>query len=461
MLKAMKHKHQDPDSSILERINDGFFVLDSNFNVTYWNKQAEIILCRKREEVLYKNLWESYPEAVNTEFYTQYYKSFRQQLPLQFESFFDPLNTWFEVNVYPSTDSLHVFFRNINERKKAEEEMRKLSLIAERTDNLVVITNDTGAITWVNEAFLKTTEYSIDEVCGQYPGNLLMGPETDIDTSLYIDSCIKLGEGFHAEILYYTKSGKKYWVDTHCQVVKDVTGRVQQFFAIQSDITDRKTLQLQLHEELHKRRQMITFAVIKAQDKEREMVSRELHDNINQVLTSAKLYIELGLSSNDRKEEILSKSMRLIQRSIDEIRNISKRLSDPSLLHCQLKDSATELIDTVRTTGKISVSLDVSGIENLIVDREVHLAAYRILQEQLTNILKHSGAHSVKVVFDYIDGDLVLKVTDDGIGFDAKKKRSGIGLTNMVTRAESLNGLLTINSAPGLGCVIIARLPLP
>jgi signal transduction histidine kinase len=288
-----------------------------------------------------------------------------------------------------------------------------------------------------------------------------MGPETDIDTSLYIDSCIKLGEGFHAEILYYTKSGKKYWVDTHCQVVKDATGRVQQFFAIQSDITDRKTLQLQLHEELHKRRQMITFAVIKAQDKEREMVSRELHDNINQVLTSAKLYIELGLSSNDRKEEILSKSMRLIQRSIDEIRNISKRLSDPSLLHCQLKDSAAELIDTVRTTGKISVSLDVSGIENLIVDREVHLAAYRILQEQLTNILKHSGAHSVKVVFDYIDGDLVLKVTDDGIGFDAKKKRSGIGLTNMVTRAESLNGLMTINSAPGLGCVIIARLPLP
>lgn len=460
MPNAMKHKHQEPDYAILEHIEDGFFVLDSNFNIIYWNHKAETILCRRREEVLYKNLWESYPEAINTPFYTHYYKAFRQQSSLQFECFFEPLNIWFEVNVYPSPDSLYIFFRNVNERKKVEEQMKRLSLIAQRTDNLVIVTDDKGAITWINEAFIKTTGYSFDEVCGLYPGNFLRGPETDIDTALYIDSCIKLGEGYQAEILNYTKSGEQYWVDIHCQVVKDEDGKVQQFFAILNNITERKELQVRLQEELKKRRQLITFAVLKAQEKEREMVSRELHDNVNQVLTSAKLYIELCVSRTDQEKDLLTKSMQLIQRSIDEIRNISKRLSDPSSMHCQLRDSAADLIETVSSTGRICVRFEADGIENLIVDKEVHLAVYRILQEHLTNILKHSGARNVEIILDYIDGDLVLKVTDDGIGFDTKKKRGGIGITNMITRAESLNGVLTINSAPGLGCVIIASFPM-
>lgn len=453
LLKALEY------ISVIEHINEGFCALDSNFIVTYLNKQGEVFLNRRREEVLNKNLWECFPEAIGTDFYKQYNKALTQQVSLVFESYFKPLDIWFEVNVYPSNDGLFVLFRNMNEREKAKGELRKLSIILQETNNIVIITDSKGYITWVNKAFSRTTGYSLEEAIGQIPGLLLEGPETDPETSLFIDSCLKRGEGFHVEILYYTKSGQKYWSEIHCEVVKDAEGRIQNFYSISSDITGRIELQQRYDKEVRMRQQIITSAVIKAQEKERTMVSQELHDNVNQILTSAKLYLDLCLSDHANSIEFMSKSMNLIQKSIDEIRSLSRSLADPSLVHHRLNTSISELIEMVIKTGKFKISLDTKGIEEVPVNKDTHLAIYRILQEHLTNILKYSEAESVQVTLNVLDNDLILKVTDDGIGFDTKKKRSGIGITNMTTRAESLGGSLTINSAPGLGCVLIAKFP--
>ncbi|HUC82690.1 MAG TPA: ATP-binding protein, partial [Flavisolibacter sp.] len=88
---------------------------------------------------------------------------------------------------------------------------------------------------------------------------------------------------------------------------------------------------------------------------------------------------------------------------------------------------------------------------NKEVEPELHLALYRILQEHLTNVLKHAKAASVEVKLSGKNGLLALDVTDDGVGFDTTKKRSGIGITNMRTRAESLGGTFVLNSMPGKG----------
>ncbi len=125
-----------------------------------------------------------------------------------------------------------------------------------------------------------------------------------------------------------------------------------------------------------------------------------------------------------------------------------------------MKDSIKELVETITATGKTDIKLDTKGIVDLEVSEDLHLAIYRILQEHLTNILKHADASLVKIVINYIDEDLFIKVTDNGKGFNPNEKKGGIGIANMMSRTESLGGRLSINSAPGLGCVLIAHFEL-
>ena len=126
----------------------------------------------------------------------------------------------------------------------------------------------------------------------------------------------------------------------------------------------------------------------------------------------------------------------------------------------KLSESVKELMQSVAATGRIAVSFDLSGIEELEVNHELHITIYRIIQEQLTNIIKHAEASEVKLMLDFIDHYLFLSVVDNGRGFSLSEQKSGMGITNMITRAESLHGTVSIDTAPGRGCTLEARLPL-
>lgn len=111
---------------ILESISDAFFALDQHWQFTYLNAQSEPLLQRSREDLLGKNVWHEFPEAVNSTFYHQYHKAKEQRITVSFEEWYPPLQTWFEVRAYPSSDGLSVYFHNINERKQIEQERERL-----------------------------------------------------------------------------------------------------------------------------------------------------------------------------------------------------------------------------------------------------------------------------------------------------------------------------------------------
>ncbi len=121
--------------NILESITDAFFTLDHDWRFTYLNKQSEFLLQRKREELLGKNIWEEFPEAVETVVYEQYRKALAEQVAVNFEVFYAPLDIWVEIRVYPSPDGLSVYFQIITERKRAEE------LLVER-ERLAILNSD-------------------------------------------------------------------------------------------------------------------------------------------------------------------------------------------------------------------------------------------------------------------------------------------------------------------------------
>lgn len=350
--------------------------------------------------------------------------------------------------------------QDITERKKTEEELLRLSLVAQQTDNIVAITAPDGKIMWVNDAFVRITGYSLEETIGKKSSEVFDGPETDPATIRLVQEKFRKKEAFRTQVLNYKKNGQTYWSELSCQPVFDSQGQLLHYFSIATDITEKKQLQQVLEQEKKKRQQMITAAAIKIQERERTQVGLELHDNVNQILTTVKLYTELCKDGLCDVDTTLTKSAMLLQTCIDEVRSLSKRLSGPTLGKVKLYDSVVELVQSIHSSSRLAINLEACAIAQLVASQDVHLGVYRILQEHFTNIIKHAGATTVDIIFALEPGLLSFSIKDDGKGFDVHAKRPGIGLTNMQTRAESLQGCLRISSTPGEGCTLEVSLPL-
>lgn len=122
---------------ILESIGDGFFAVDTQWNITYWNKQAEVLLKRKRSDAIGKNLWELYPEVIGTDYFTYYHRAVKENSVQQFEALYEPIQMWTEISAYPSTLGLSIYFKDITQRKQAEAEKSvMMAEIIRRNQNL-------------------------------------------------------------------------------------------------------------------------------------------------------------------------------------------------------------------------------------------------------------------------------------------------------------------------------------
>ena len=189
-------------------------------------------------------------------------------------------------------------------------------------------------------------------------------------------------------------------------------------------------------------------------------MSKEIHDNVNQILTTVKLYLEMAQDGVPNREALVTKAKEYVMTSINEIRQITKRLAAPEQVEMRLEESVKELVDSLSLAGKINFDFKQYGLTNYQPNEEISLAVYRLAQEHLTNIVKHSAATKVQLSLSIIAGNLSLLVVDNGKGFDVAKRRKGIGISNMYNRVETLNGRLDIKSKEGEGCTLLAILPL-
>jgi signal transduction histidine kinase len=207
----------------------------------------------------------------------------------------------------------------------------------------------------------------------------------------------------------------------------------------------------------------ITEATVRGQEKEREQLGVELHDNINQILATSRLYLDHALSMNPVREELVAKSREFISQAIEEIRRLTKKLLPPTLEDLGLIPTLNELVETISITGLFQIETIWEGFDEHILEKDQKLTIYRILQELMNNIIKHAGAKHVTVSLRLIqetDNKVVeLMVKDDGKGFNTAQKRSGVGLRNIVSRAELFGGTVNILSEPGKGCEMKVLFP--
>jgi signal transduction histidine kinase len=214
-------------------------------------------------------------------------------------------------------------------------------------------------------------------------------------------------------------------------------------------------LRKSLTDEKIKQQQEITGAVLAAHQEQRTFLGEELHDNINQILATAKLYLDCAISDEKLRLTRIKESKSFIINAMEEIRNLSKSLVAPKLNVVKVTDALTDLIENIKRVHSILFITKWNDFDESYVSEDLKLSIFRIVQEQVNNIIKHAKANAIIIRLTQDDEGIELSIKDDGIGFDPSQKSKGVGLQNISSRAEMFNGKILIKAEPGQGCELI------
>lgn len=220
-----------------------------------------------------------------------------------------------------------------------------------------------------------------------------------------------------------------------------------------------------LDAQLHKQQEENAKAIIEAEENERTRIARDLHDGIGQQLSAAKLNLS-GLKSvleptANFNKEMLDNAIELVDESIHEIRTVSHNMMLDSLVKIGLITAVKNFINKLNNTDKIKINIETFGIHQRL-DNVIETVVFRILQELMNNIIKHADATEVSIQIIKHDNELSLLIDDNGNGFDTTKMNSfeGIGLKNILTRVNYINGKVFFDSFVGRGTTVTVEIPL-
>jgi signal transduction histidine kinase len=256
-----------------------------------------------------------------------------------------------------------------------------------------------------------------------------------------------------------TKKGNTKFISWYHTIISEKESKVSGILSLGEDITDKTILLQRLSMQEETKRQQLISAVIDAQEKERHEIAVELHDNVNQILTTCKLLLEQEAHNGNASAFVINTSQYL-QTAIDEIRNLSHRLTPTHLEGISFQQAIEEMANKINLAGRLKISVAIKGVGFLNrLPASVSLSVFRILQEQMSNIIKYAEANKVHIAI-YADKDSVdFEVKDNGKGFNLKNATKGLGLKSIYSRAELHNGTVYINTAPGEGCVLSVYIP--
>lgn len=364
---------------------------------------------------------------------------------------------------------------DITDRKEAEEENRKLAMIASHTINSVIMVDTNARIQWVNKGFERISKYRYEEVVGRNPNDFLHGPATDPHTVHLIKNCIAKREALKVEALNYNKAGDKYWIDLEVFPIQDENNVFKGFMAIQQDITEKKMAEkelLILNESLHKRATELV-----ASNNELERFAYVASHDLQEPLRMVSSFMQL-LKAN-YQNQLDEKALQYIGFAVDGTKRMKQLILD--LLEYSRVGTNKDLFvktDMNVVLQKVKEVFVKHGVENL---PEIVFGAMpainanesqmlQLLQNLIGNGIKYNSSLKAKIKVGCEDkGDCFLfSISDNGIGiskdyFDRifvlfqrlhlKEEYSGtgIGLTICKKIVERHGGTIWVESEPGQG----------
>jgi signal transduction histidine kinase len=258
--------------------------------------------------------------------------------------------------------------------------------------------------------------------------------------------------------------GRRVPVEGFASAVHDENGRPTSFVVQIQDITARKEAEFALRETTDRLR-AFSSRLQDVREEERTAISRELHDELGQAMTGLRMDLAMCADKlpDDRADlqERLSQMIRLADDNIALVQNISSQLRPPVLDVLGLGPAIEWLVEEVRKRSGLSFEMDLPDGE-LGLDPKTSIAAFRVVQEALTNVIRHAQAKKVRIRLATFEGQLMAEVADDGIGIpsDAVDHPRSVGLLGMSERAIAQGGSLSIEGDPGAGTRVLLSLPL-
>ncbi|HKH63275.1 MAG TPA: PAS domain-containing protein [Flavitalea sp.] len=238
-------------------------------------------------------------------------------------------------------------------------------------------------------------------------------------------------------------------------IIRDRAGSPERVIGAMQDVTEHRILQQELIDQKVKHTREMTQSIINAHEAERKKMAEELHDNVNQLLGVVKLYVEHAQVDPPGKNDILKKSAEYLDLAIKEIRHLSKSLTPPTLSLNGLVASISDMISSIEQARNIRIDLEAGEFDETLLSAPKQVMTYRIIQEQLNNVLKHSEADHVSIRLSQSGGVVHLVINDNGVGFDSHHVKQGLGLNNIRNRLEVVRGNMHIESQPGRGCTLM------
>ncbi len=407
----------------------------------------------------------------------------------------DGQSVWIALSAAPiRTGGTVGVIHDVTAEKTAQDELAKLSVVASKTDNMVIITDAKGAIEWVNRAFETRTGYHLEEVSGCFPGRLLQGPGTDHQTISRIRHAVRQGHSIEEEVLNYTKAGEPYWVNLQITAIRDDEDRITRFISVQSDTTERKRYMQEVLDQkaaLEERVQNRTAELAKAKEQAEAAtsakssfianVSHEIRTPLNAIIGLTHLCLQTKLDNRQKDYvEKVAKAARNLMMLISDVLDFSKieagavQLEKTPFHIAQVLSNVRSIMETLAEQKGLRFSIHRSPETDIAVIGDPYRVE-QVLINLVNNAVKFTHHGSVEVdctMAQAANGKVTLRfdVTDTGIGIseqqaprlfeafsqaDGSTTRhyggTGLGLTISRQLTRQMGGDIGFTSTPGKG----------
>ena len=502
--KALRES-EEKFRSAMNNIAEGLVMLDAQGRITYMNPAAETLFGWTSAELLGKDIHEKthykFPDgspyaAANCPLLQvlRYGAAVREQEDLFIRkdgTFFPVVVSACPVKTESATGGVVVCFRDDAKRRQTEEALRQSEriyrAIGESIDYGVWVCDEQGRNIYASPSFLQLIGLT-QQQCSEHGWAHVMDPEEADATLQAWRQCVREGTSWERETRFRAADGHWHHILSRGVPIRDSQGKILYWAGINLDIQHRKEAERQLQqlvetlesrvsertlelENATAKLRELTGKLLQTQDEERRRIARELHDGVGQLVVAMSMNLMKIVSEKEKlspeARQSLDENQALIEQASREIRTMSHLLHPPLLDEVGLDSALRWYVEGFSERSKITVETNLASGFTEDLPRDLALSIFRIVQESLTNIHRHSESPTALVQIDRSPREITLVVKDEGKGLPAEIRSkissgelTGVGLRGMRERVRQFGGRLDVCSN-GHGTRVVAVLPIP